>query len=160
MSPKSATCEKCEFSELKLVIISKRHLFRLHISPVNHQNWHAPRISNCEIDFFSENESFLPLIDQIYATLFSMFQSIFINDYVPNDKRPLNINLKVVQLNINLSKRLIHNDYDWANNSREWICNTNSIEINAFGLSTLPVPTARQQLLVTLLRLEILTCCH
>ena len=69
-------------------------------------------------------------------------------------KWPLNINLKVVSQNIKLSITITLNEYDCATNSRKGICNTR-IEINAFGTSTLPVPTARRQLFVTLLCSEI-----
>ena len=58
------------------------------------------------------------------------------NDYVPNDMKPLNMNLKVVSLNIKLSITVLDSDYDSANNSRKGICNTSSIETNAFGTST------------------------
>ena len=45
-----------------------------------------------------------------------------VNDYVPNDIRPLNINLEQVSLNIKYSITSILNEHDCANNSRKMIC--------------------------------------
>ena len=73
-------------------------------------------------------------------------------DYVPNDIRPVNINLEVVSLNIKLSISIIHNEYDCANKNLNGVCITISIETNTFGISTSPLPIARRQLFVTLLR--------
>ena len=82
------------------------------------------------------------------------------DDYVPNDIRPMNLNVEVVSLNKKLTISYIHNEYDWANNSRKGIFNTISMETNTFGIPTLPVPTDQPQLLVTLLRSEIFTYRH
>ena len=83
------------------------------------------------------------------GNLLVKLDAIIKNDYVPNDIRPLSINLKVVSLNIKLSITTKPNEYDCAINSRKGIRSTSSIETNAFGTSTLPAPTPRRQLLVT-----------
>ena len=84
---------------------------------------------------------------QICSRFFSASKSLVLRDYVPNDMRSLNINLKVVSLKIKLSTTIIHNEYDCGNNSRKGISNTSSIETNAF-------------VICALLRSETLTCRH
>ena len=94
-----------------------------------------------------------------YLSTQSDFHLVWIEkriNYVPNDLKPLNIHSKVVSLNIKLSITIIHDEYGCANNTSKGICNTSNIETNAFGTSTLPVPTARWQLFMTFLRSEIL----
>ena len=53
-----------------------------------------------------------------------------------------------------------YDEYDCANNSRESIRYTVSIEANTFSTSTSPVPTARWPVHVPLLHSEIFTCCE
>ena len=86
-------------------------------------------------------------------------QSLLLHrDYVPEDMRPLDINLEVISLNIKLSVTIINIEYSCANDSRQEIFNNSSTETNAFRTSTTPVPTTRRHLFVTLLRLEIFNC--
>ena len=88
-------------------------------------------------------------LNGFFQVCFSINQINIFVDYVPNDIRPLNINLKVGSLNVKLSITNTYNQKDCVNNSRKGIHNTSRMEANAFGIWTSPIPTARQQLFVT-----------
>ena len=51
-------------------------------------------------------------LNGFFQVCFSVNQINIFDDYVPNDIRPLNINLKVVSLNIKLSITITHNQND------------------------------------------------
>ena len=85
-----------------------------------------------------------------HGSLFSFYSGLplmclnNLDDHVPNELRPLNINQEILSISIKLSMTILDNEDDCANISRKRIHKTISFETNTFGTSTSSVPNTRR----------------